>query len=105
MTDIIDLRTTLDVNYKSSQYVDPTLDDSIKQDAVTKINARIALESGRWSVALLGRNLTDEDSYSYITEVPLSASVSNSVLGAGYAAYTGYQEQPRTVAVQLNYRF
>jgi outer membrane receptor protein involved in Fe transport len=105
LTDSIDLHAVLDVNYKGSQYVEPTLDDSIKEDAVTQVNARIALETGNWTLALVGKNLTDEDSYSYITETPLSASVTRAVLGTGYAAYTGYQEPPRTIAVQAIYRF
>lgn len=105
LTGNLDLHGNVDVNYRGSQYVDPTLDDSIKEDSVALVNARIALETGNWTLALVGKNLTDEDTYSYITETPLSASVTKGVLGAGYAAYTGYQEQPRTYALQLFYRF
>ena len=69
----------------------------LREDAVAQVNARIALETGNWTLALVGKNLTDEDTYSYITETPLSASCDQRpVLGAGYAAYTGYQEPPRT---------
>ena len=105
LTDNLDLHSVLDINYRGSQYVDPTLDDSIKEDAVTLLNGRIALETGNWTLALVGKNLTDEDTYSYITETPLSASSTRAVLGTGYASYTGYQEQPRTIAVQAVYRF
>jgi len=105
LTDSIDLHTVLDLNYRGSQYVDPTLDDSIREDAVTQVNARIALETGNWTLALVGKNLTDEDTYSYITETPLSGALTKAFLGANYASYTGYQEPPRTIAVQALYRF
>ena len=105
LSNSLDLRATLDLNYKDSQYVEPTLDDLVKEDSLTQVNARIALEAGQWTLALVGKNLTDKDSYSFITETPLSASSSKSVLGAGYASYTGYQEPPRTIAVQAVYRF
>ena len=105
LTDNLDLHAVLDLNYMDSQYVEPTLDELVKEDSVTQVNARIALETGSWILALVGKNLTDEDSYSYITETPLSGSTMNAQLGGNYSAYTGYQEPPRTFAVQAMYRF
>jgi iron complex outermembrane recepter protein len=98
LTDGMDLRTNLDVLYTDEQYVDVTLDDSIIQDSVTRLNARIALEGDAWSVALVGKNLTDEDITSFATTTPLSGAL-------GTPSYTSYMERPRTIAVQAMYRF
>jgi len=94
----LSLHATVDANYRSSQYVDVTLNPDIKQDAATKLNARLALESDSWSVALVGKNLTDETTISFITDTPLSNTV-------GAPAYTGYVDRPRTIAVQATYKF
>lgn len=93
-----DLRTRVDVNYKDDQYVDVTLNDDIEQDAYTQVNAQIALENDNWVLGLVGKNLTDEDVTSFITDTPLSGTLNA-------PAYTGYMQRPRTVAVQLQYLF
>ena len=98
ITDSMDFRGNLDVLYTDDQYVDVTLDDNIIQDGVTRINARIALETDNWSLALVGKNLTDEDIASFATTTPLSGAL-------GTPSYTTYMERPRTVAVQAMYRF
>jgi len=98
LTDSMDIRVNLDVLYTDEQYVDATLDDNIIQDGVTRINARVALEGESWSLALVGKNLTDEDISSYATNTPLSGAL-------GTPSYTTYMERPLTVAVQALYRF
>ncbi|MEH6567454.1 MAG: TonB-dependent receptor [Halioglobus sp.] len=66
------------------------------QDSYYKINSRLALASneGNWVVALIGKNLTDEITYGN---------------GAGVGFFTGSwfknRQQPRTVALDLTYRF
>jgi outer membrane receptor protein involved in Fe transport len=66
------------------------------QDSYTRINARLALASSSdtWSVALIGKNLTDELTYGN---------------GAGVGFFTGSwfknRTAPRTVALELAYRF
>ena len=62
------------------------------------MNARLALESERWSVALIGRNLSDEDVMTFATDTPLSGTL-------GTPSYTSYMARPRTVAIQASYRF
>jgi outer membrane receptor protein involved in Fe transport len=98
ITESVDFRGNLDVLYTDEQYVDVTLDDNIIQDGVTRVNARIALETDNWSLALLGKNLTDEDIASFATTTPLSGAL-------GTPSYTTYMDRPRTVAVQALYRF
>ena len=98
LTDAIDLRATVDANYKDDHYVNVTLDSNIEQEAYTKINARLALEAETWTLALVGKNLTDEDINTFASDTPLSGTLKA-------PSYTGYMERPRTVAVQATYRF
>jgi outer membrane receptor protein involved in Fe transport len=99
--DNLELRTTLDVlfttDYNPSQNVDP----NIEQDGYHKINARIALSDidGNWEVALVGKNLTDEETISYANDTPLAANLAQSV---GYYALV---DPGRTIAIQGTYRF
>jgi outer membrane receptor protein involved in Fe transport len=98
LTDNIDFRGNLDLLYTDEQYVDVTLNDDIIQDSVTRVNARLALETDSWTLALVGKNLTDEDISTFATDTPLSG-----VLGT--PSYTTYMERPRTIAIQAMYRF
>jgi outer membrane receptor protein involved in Fe transport len=98
LTGNIDFRGNLDVLYTDEQYVDVTLNDDIIQDSVTRLNARLALETDTWSLALVGKNLTDEDIASFATDTPLSGLL-------GTPSYTTYMERPRTIAIQAMYRF
>lgn len=90
----------LDVSYVDEQFVEVTLYEPLQQDAYTRVNAQLGLESDRWSILLIGRNLTDEDITSYISEVTLSGG------NPFYApSYAGFYERPQTVALQFNYWF
>ena len=84
-------------DYNSSQNLDP----SQEQDGYVKVNMRLAVadvKSG-WEVALVGKNLTDEDVISYSNDVPLANSSFGSI---GHYAFV---ERPRSVAVQVAYRW
>ncbi|CAA0079791.1 TonB-dependent receptor [Zhongshania aliphaticivorans] len=84
-------------DYNSSQNLDP----SQEQDGYVEVNMRLAIadvKSG-WEVALIGKNLTDEDVVSYSNDVPLANSSFGSI---GHYAFI---ERPRSVAVQVAYRW
>ncbi len=98
LTANMDFHATVDVMYTDDQFVDVTLNPDVEQEAFTKVNARLALEADNWSLALVGKNLTDEDISSFVTDTPLSATL-------GSPSYTGYMERQRTIAVQALYRF
>jgi len=85
-----------DVVYSDSYFYDTDLDPNTHQDSYWKFDLRIALHSAddRWSVALLGKNLTDEAVAVWGTDVPL-------ILGS----YVGFTEYPRTISLQAEYRF
>jgi outer membrane receptor protein involved in Fe transport len=94
-----DFRTSLDASYESDYYSDSTAEESIKQDAYTMLNLRLALESEQWVFSLLGKNLTDEEVFEFGTTVP------NSAVYFGAPAYAAFLKPPRTIAVQAEYRF
>jgi len=92
-------RATLDALYEDDYFTEPTKEVGTIQDAYTKYNARLALEGERWTFAVLGKNLSDEDVLEFSGIVPLSGSE----LVA--PAYYGYLHPPRTIAAQFDYRF
>jgi iron complex outermembrane receptor protein len=95
--DTLEIRTNADVNYTDEFYSALDLDPNTKHDALTRLNMRIALASvdDAWSLALVGKNLTDEKSRVWNNDVPLTNSDS----------YFGVPERPRSIAVQARYRF
>ena len=88
---------SVDINYEDTFYSALDLDPSTQHDDATIINARIALSSmdRDWSVALIGKNLTDEKTYVWNNDVPITDSNS----------YFGLPQRPRSIAVQARYRF
>jgi len=93
----MELRTNIDVNYTDEFYSALDLDPNTKHDSYTKVNARIALVGNdeRWSLALVGKNLTDKKTTVWNNDVPLTDSNS----------YFGVPERPRSIAIQARYRF
>jgi outer membrane receptor protein involved in Fe transport len=73
------------------------LDPATHHDSYTMWNARIALQDmdAGWSVALIGKNLTDERTNVWQNDVALTDSNS----------YFGVPERPRSIAIQGRYRF
>ena len=68
-----------------------------------KVNARIALSDADniWELALIGKNLTDENVVTYANGLPV-ASILTDRTGTGYYAF---YERPRTIALQGTFRF
>jgi outer membrane receptor protein involved in Fe transport len=93
----MELINSLDINYSDEFYTALDLDPNTQHDAITIVNARIALASNddTWSVALIGKNLTDEEPYLWRDDLPLTNSNS----------YYAVPERPRTIALQARYRF
>jgi outer membrane receptor protein involved in Fe transport len=95
----VSFRATVDVLYEDEYFTEPSKEVGTIQDAYTKYNARLALEGERWTFAVLGKNLSDEDVLEFSGIVPLSGSE----LVA--PAYYGYLHPPRTISAQFDYRF
>jgi len=92
-------RATLDANYEDEYDTEPTKEVGLVQDAYTKYNLRLALEGERWTLAVLGKNLSDEDVIEF--------SGIEALTGSLWAAptYYGYLQPPRTISAQFDLRF
>lgn len=93
--DTLELQATIDAQYLDNQNVDPNLDPRNAIDPYTTVNGRLSLNADAWSVALVGKNLTDEKILTYAGKVPLAP------IGTEY----GFVKRPRTVAIEGKYRF
>jgi outer membrane receptor protein involved in Fe transport len=100
LSDAFHLHITLDTSYRSKQFVEATLEPLMEQDSQVNVNARIALEAENWMVALVGKNLTDNDDIGYASATPVSGSA---LLQA--PTYSGYEVNPRTLVIQAKYNF
>lgn len=85
-------------DYNASGFANP----HAKRDSYTTLNASVSLAGidDRWELQLLGKNLTDEHIVSGVVDGP-----STPLPGGEYADQQGFTGLPRTVALQLTYRF
>ena len=93
-------RSALDVSFTDDYFTAQNNDPVTAQDGYAKVNVRLALGNpeGSWEVALLARNLTDEDIISYSNPVPLSGTF-------GANSHYAFIQRPRSVAIQGSLRF
>lgn len=96
ISDTLELRSTLDANFKDNHYVANNLDARSEQAGVTIFNARLALAStdDSWQVALTAKNLTDQTTLNYVTNLSQSRGGVNGQVG-----------RPRTIGLEASYRF
>ncbi|RMF97125.1 MAG: TonB-dependent receptor [Gammaproteobacteria bacterium] len=94
-------RGTFDLLFTDSYHPSQNLDPRVKQDAYAKLNLRLAIgdPDGRWELAVLGRNLTDETIVTYANDTPLAFSQ------FGSPSWYGFLDRPRSFAVQGFLRF
>lgn len=99
--DRLKLLATADFIYSDEYFPSQNLDPTAIQDSYWKINARLAFGSidDRWEIAVLGRNLTDEEIITYANPVPLAQAT------FGVLSHFALLERERNVAVQAIYRF
>ena len=94
-------RGTFDLMFTDAYEPSQNLDSRVTQDAFVKLNLRLAIGApdGRWELALLGRNLTDETIVTYANDTPLAFSQFRS------PSFYGFVDRPRSIAVQGSFRF
>lgn len=92
-------RANLGLYHTSKQNVHPNLDPLYDIDGYTKVDARLALEAENWSVALFGKNITDEKVLTYAGNAPLSGS------SFGTNTFYGFVDRPATIGIQFQYDF
>jgi iron complex outermembrane receptor protein len=91
----------LDIFYTSEYDASATFDPKLVQDAYTMLNLRLSLgaQSGRWEIAALARNLTDERVLSFGGDTPLA--------GSTFGAQSNYSfwSRGQTLSLQGTLRF
>ncbi|MFV0277992.1 MAG: TonB-dependent receptor [Parahaliea sp.] len=98
--DSAELKFGLDAVYSDAYVVANDHDPAVDQDAYWKLSARIELSNMAdiWSVALIGKNLTDEKTTTWGNDIPLSQM--------GFSgSYFQHIDPPRSVELQAKYRF
>lgn len=92
----LELRSNISLSYTDEQYLTQDLDENNLEDSSLLTNIRVALAdvNDEWEVALVGKNVTNEEVISYTNDIPLMS-------GANFA----YRLPPRTVALQAVIRF
>ena len=94
----LNLRLTANVNFVDEQNVHQNLDPIWEIDSTTKVDVGATLSGERWSLALLGRNVTDEEVITYAGNTPLSETFgSNTVYG--------FIAPPATWTLRATYKF
>ncbi len=99
------LRTTFDVQFSSDFLTATNLDSRTRQDSFARLNTRISVgdiipgEDGKWEVALLGRNLTNEAVVPFTVESPLAFSQTGAI------SHLGFVDRPRSVVLQGTFKF
>ena len=101
VADTLEFSALLDVFYTSEYDASATFDPALMQDAYTKINARLGIGAaeGKWELALLAKNITDEEVLQFGGDTPLAGSTFGAK--SNYAFFS----QGRTVTLQGNLRF
>ncbi len=98
--DNLELSGTIDMMFSDDYDVAADGDEVLAQDDFYKINARIAIgdADGDWQVALLGKNLTDEETTTWGNDVPLGQF-------GFYDTYFQIIDAPRSFELQVRYIF
>lgn len=92
-------RSSLGLYHSSSQNVDVNLNPLYEVDGYTKVDLRFALEGENFSVALFGKNVTDEEILTYAGNVPLSIGT------FGTNTFYGFVDRPASYGIQLSYQY
>ncbi|MEK9585037.1 MAG: hypothetical protein VW039_02575, partial [Halieaceae bacterium] len=96
LTDGLVLDVEPSIYFTDSYFIQQDFDPFTEQDSYSSVNLRIALSSAErdWSVALIGKNLTDEQIIFFANDLP-----------AGGGSYVRSLKRPQTWALQASYAF
>jgi len=92
-----ELRTNAVINYRDDIFTQTG--ETYEAPAITLVDLRVALSprAAQWELAIMARNLFDEQELGFGFELP--------ILGSFYGVSNGGQNRPRTVAIQARYHF
>ena len=94
------------VKFSGSYFANPFGNPLAKQGSYATLDGSLRLRSNdsRWEVALIGRNLTNRYVLYYVGDAPSSGADTGTAAGL-HSDLVGTQNQPRTVAVQLTFKY
>lgn len=95
----VDFVAGVDAQWVDKQQVHVNLDPRGEIDAYTMLDARIGVEGDNWGVALLGKNLLNENIVSYSANMPLSEKLFET------NTYYSFLRRPRTLALEATFKF
>jgi iron complex outermembrane receptor protein len=102
ITDKFLFKGSVDMNFTGDYNPTQNLDPALQQDGYAVYNLRLALlddVDGKWEVALMGRNITDEKIVSYANDVPLATGL------FGTQTSYGFIQRTKSWALQTKYNF
>ena len=97
------LGINLNADFSSSYVPAANLDPRTRQDGYVKMGARLSLGhiDDKWSVALIGRNLTSERIRQTAGNLPLATTIT----GNRGVAYSAIYDRPRNIALSFDIKF
>ena len=97
------LGINLNADFSSSYIPAANLDPRTKQDGYVKMGARLSLGNvdDKWSVALVGRNLTNERIKQTASNLPLATTFTRNT----GVAYNAIYDRPRNIALSFDMKF
>lgn len=100
LTSNLDLGLNVDYNWSDDVVVGNDLDPNLIQDSYGKLNARVGISDvdGNWSIAIVGKNLTEEEVFTWGNDVPLGAFGFDNT-------YFKHIDPPRTFELNARYNF
>lgn len=98
ITDTLDFSGVLNIGYTGSHDIHDNLDPLGAVDAYTMVDLRAGIGGERWEVAILGRNLLDENVLTFSANVPFASQV-------GANTQYAIPLRPRAIGVQASLRF
>ncbi len=102
------LRVSGDAGYTSSYNFSDALRPDAVQDEFWKLDTAIALISAdeRWTLSLIGRNLTDEYVVTAGNDIPFAGGTGTGTAGPGVLAdMSAFVDNPREVFVEFSWRY
>jgi iron complex outermembrane recepter protein len=99
LTTELEWSTILDLQQVDGHQVHVNLDPKGEIDPYTLLGLRLQLGAEHWHLALLGKNLLDEDIITFSANAPLSESTFKT------NTFYSFLNRPRTVALEAAFRF
>lgn len=101
------LKLAGDLSHTSSYNFTDTLRPDAVQDAFTKIDASIGLqtEDERWSISLIGRNLTNKLVVTAANDIPFTGGLGTGTATGVVSDMSAFVENPREIILEVGFKF